>query len=71
MVIEDERQMNVHVWRPLPNEHIAPPNYSRQGDVLLAHMNARIRHIRSRATNHDLQNDLMDHLWNRYGNEDE
>ena len=43
----------------------------REGSVMLAHINARMRRIRSRATNHDLRNDLMDHLWNRYGNEEE
>ena len=69
MIIEDECDITDTPWAPLPEENLAPPRYDRYPDILLAHITARLQRVRNRASNEQLRSDLMDNLWNRYGNE--
>lgn len=69
MIIEDERGSNVEQWKPPPDEIISPPEYARDQELLVAHISSRLNRIRHRGTNATLRIDLMDHLWNQFGDE--
>ncbi|XP_059636031.1 uncharacterized protein LOC132278244 [Cornus florida] len=66
----DERHANVGRWTPPPNDAISIPTLSRCPSVLIAHIFSCQFQIRNRETNTQLRNDLMENLWNRYGDED-
>jgi hypothetical protein len=70
MVVEDERGFAGESWNPLPEEPIEPPHYARQNSIRMAHISARMGRIRNQGANASLQNDLIDHMWNLFGNEE-
>ncbi|XP_012851405.1 PREDICTED: uncharacterized protein LOC105971104 [Erythranthe guttata] len=70
MIIEDERGTDLEPWAPLPEENFRPLQYERDPSILAAYISARLSRIRNRRTNEDLRSDLMNHLWNIYGEED-
>ena len=67
MIIEDERDTGIAVWRPLPEETISHPNYIRSLPTLAAFISARLDRIRNSGTNMMLRSDLINHLWNQFG----
>lgn len=69
MIIEDKRDTNVEIWRPLHDEAISPPEYARNPDPLAAHIASRLTRIRNRGTNAVLRHDLIEHLWNQFGDQ--
>ncbi|XP_012833843.1 PREDICTED: uncharacterized protein LOC105954708 [Erythranthe guttata] len=70
MIIEDELGTDLEPWAPLPEENFRPLQYERDPSILAAYISARLSRIRNRRTNEDLRSDLMNHLWNIYGEED-
>ncbi|XP_012841195.1 PREDICTED: uncharacterized protein LOC105961512 [Erythranthe guttata] len=70
MIIEDERETEYDVWKPLPEENIFPPEYGRDPSILVSHISARLGRIRNRRTNEVLRSDLTNHLWNIFGDEE-
>ncbi|XP_058217564.1 uncharacterized protein LOC131328667 [Rhododendron vialii] len=69
MIIEDEGGADIESWRPPPDEAISPTEYTRNPQVLAAHVFSRLRRIRNRETNAMLKVDLMEHLWNHFGDQ--
>ncbi|XP_059636007.1 uncharacterized protein LOC132278215 [Cornus florida] len=70
MIIEDERHVNVGRWTSPPEDAIPIPTLSRCPSVLAAHIFSRQLQIRKRDSNTQLRNNLMENLWNCYGDED-
>ncbi|KAF8389925.1 hypothetical protein HHK36_024444 [Tetracentron sinense] len=69
MIIEDERGTDFERWRPHPDETISPPEYARNPAILVAHISSWLSRIYNRGTNTMLRFDLMEHLWNKFGDE--
>ena len=69
MIIEDEGSINVERWTPPPEETISPPQYTRNRALLAAHIPSHVDGICSKGTNEMLRSDLMDYLWNQFGDE--
>ncbi|KAF8377755.1 hypothetical protein HHK36_031140 [Tetracentron sinense] len=65
----DERDIDVERWRPPLDETISPPEYTRNTTILVAHISSRLSRICNRGTNTMLRFDLMEHLWNKFGDE--
>ncbi|KAF8400913.1 hypothetical protein HHK36_014216 [Tetracentron sinense] len=64
-----ERGIDVERWRPPPDETISPLEYARNPAILVAHISSRLSRIRNRGTNTMQMFDLMEHLWNKFGDE--
>ncbi|KAF8400084.1 hypothetical protein HHK36_015959 [Tetracentron sinense] len=64
-----ERTFGVLQIRPPPYETISPPEYARNLAIFVAHISSRLSRIRNRGTNTTLRFDLMEHLWNKFGDE--
>ena len=71
MIIEDERDMADPTWAPPIDEDISPQPLGRQHSVVMALISSRLTRIRNRSINETLRRDLMDHMWNLYGDEEE
>ncbi|KAF8408063.1 hypothetical protein HHK36_007204 [Tetracentron sinense] len=56
-------------WRPPPDETISPLEYARNPAILVAHISSQLSKIRNGGTNTMLRFDLMEHLWNKFGDE--
>ncbi|XP_059654544.1 uncharacterized protein LOC132301293 [Cornus florida] len=69
MIIEDEGE-NILQWTPPTDDPISLPHYVRNTSMLAAHISSRLSRIRNRSDNADLRRDLMEHLWNQFGDED-
>lgn len=61
MIIEDERDADPE------NGYDTTPNVSRTSTPLFTEFIARHHIIRSSAAHHTLRNDLIEHLWELYG----
>ncbi|XP_059658562.1 uncharacterized protein LOC132304873 [Cornus florida] len=70
MIIKDECHANIGRWTPPPEDAIPIPTLSRCPPVLATHIFSRQLQICNRKTNTRLRNDLMENLWNYYGDED-
>ncbi|KAF8413080.1 hypothetical protein HHK36_001056 [Tetracentron sinense] len=66
---DDECDIDVERWRPPPDETIFPLEYARNPAILVAHISSRLSRIRNRGTNMMLRFNLMEHLWNKFGDE--
>ncbi|KAF8394201.1 hypothetical protein HHK36_020408 [Tetracentron sinense] len=64
---DDEYDIDVERWRPLPDETISP--HTRNPTILVAHNSSRLSKIRNKGINTMLMFDLMEHLWNKFGDE--
>lgn len=65
ITIEDEREIEISPWTPLLEECCTTmAQFNQDPTILPAHISARIDHIRSRAMN----TALMNNLWNFYEN---
>ncbi|XP_059669062.1 uncharacterized protein LOC132314184 [Cornus florida] len=69
IIIEDEGE-HILQWTPPTDDPISLPHYVRNPSMLAAHISSRLSRIRNRSDNADLRRDLMEHLWNQFGNED-
>lgn len=70
MITKDERGTEYESWAPLPEESISPPQYDRDPSILVAYISARLGQICNLGTNEVLRSNLMKHLLNIYGEED-
>ncbi|GAB2280354.1 hypothetical protein Dimus_039403 [Dionaea muscipula] len=67
MIIEDEREIDVENWRPLPDENICLPQDAQDTQFLVAQISTRFSKIRNRGINAILRSGIMEHLWNKFG----
>lgn len=68
MIIDDSHRIDGTDWtsqRASPLCRVTLANHL----ILLAHISTQIDHNRNRATKEVLRDDLVDHLWNLFGNE--
>ncbi|XP_059635541.1 uncharacterized protein LOC132277714 [Cornus florida] len=70
MIIEDEGDTNILEWTPPMDELVYLPQYNRDRSFLAAHISTRLSRIRNVENNGDLKRDLMEHLWNKFDNEE-
>ncbi|XP_059663488.1 uncharacterized protein LOC132309169 [Cornus florida] len=70
MIIEDEGDTNILEWTPPTDESVYLSQYNQDRSFLAAHISTRLSRIRNVENNEDLRRDLMEYLWNKFGNEE-
>ncbi|XP_059654261.1 uncharacterized protein LOC132300976 [Cornus florida] len=66
MIIEDEGE-HILQWTPLTDDPISLSHYVQNPSMLAAHISSCLSGICNKSDNANLRKDLMEHLWNQFG----